>query len=49
MEFDDENIIINNIDDDVADTLLVSLLALISKVHITKQVGNLIAKYSFKI
>ena len=24
MEFDDENIIINNIDDDVADTLLVS-------------------------
>ena len=36
MEFDDENIIINNIDDDVADTLLVTLLALISKVLITK-------------
>ena len=28
MEFDDENIIINNIDDDVADTLLVSCTVL---------------------
>ena len=36
MEFDDENIIINNIDDDVADTLLVTLLALIPKVFIIK-------------